>query len=103
MSYDVYCECDTCDSSHGTANHTANQAALFYEVLAGGIPGLDGLPCPEAAAHLRAAIEACEAMPDLSKYDAPNKWGTGASGLNFLREILAQCERWPKLRVRVSA
>lgn len=94
MSYDIRFSCTHCGRSDDHLNYTYNLAAMFRWALGGnGLRDLNGLTAEAAIPLLEKAIEKCEADGDLSRFDAPNGWGSGRGALDFLRNILTAARR----------
>lgn len=97
MSYDIYFRCTHCKRrDDDRLNYTYNLAEMFRWALGGnGLRDLDGLTGAAAVPLLKTAIAKCEAddasgEPEraLSRFDAPNGWGSGAGALEFMQKML---------------
>lgn len=102
MSYDFYVQCGTCESTTFDANITSNVAKMWR---AAGIDFLDynEKPVWEMIHALREAVKDMEEWP--SKYEAMNPengWGSFPVCLEFMRNILAACEKNPMAKLSVN-
>lgn len=108
MSYAVTIECGTCGHLGESFNPTYNLAPFFQwamhnsNVRVDGLRGLNGEPTKFALLMVSYAIEKCEIHPDLSEFDLPNGWGTGAGALKFLQKFRRALMENPNATVRVA-
>ena len=118
MSYDTHVAIDT---GHGlvriedVGNYTSNVGPMFYVVLPGpyegggrydgegdseprgGLPGLSGLTCQQAAEILREATkQMADRRRELMVLNPENGWGCYDGALRYLRDCLEVCERHPR-------
>lgn len=101
MSYDV-------DIGDAEFNYTWNMGPMFRAGMPDGIAGLNGLTGRQAFKRLDAALTKLskERYADefgfRAKHNAPNGWGDVDSAFQFLRELRAACDRYPRHRVKVN-
>lgn len=103
MSYDVYLTCPCCDTEVFTENHTSNQSPMWRYALGESLGDL--IERSETAGDLLPILEAGIAKlegEDISRFDSPNGWGSGESGLRFLKGIRSACAEYPWAKPRVS-
>lgn len=104
MSYDVDIVCGHCGHAFREFNHTSNQAPMWHWALGESLGDLIER-VPDASAlvdELTAGVEKLEAEASLARFDSPNGWGSGESGLEFLRSIRDACLEFPSAVVEVS-
>jgi hypothetical protein len=104
MSYDITLTVDTGGEEPavvGDWNYTSNCGPM-WRAAGADLAGFDGKPASECATVLRAALTAVRAEPE--RYEAMNPrngWGSYASLLPALGELLKLCERHPLATVHV--
>lgn len=127
MSYDisitgpVCVHCNRADADDEVGNMTANIGDMFRLAMPGpypgggryngvgdseprgGLPGLSGLKCTDAAPILRAGIAAMVARADeMCALEPANGWGSYDGACGYLARILAACEARPDGVLSVS-
>lgn len=107
MSYDVYLAAYAGDQEIPVTdahNYTYNISEMLETALGGvRLNSLNGKPAVEAAEHLQIAINALTANPE--RYDAMNAtngWGSRVGCIKWLKNVVADCERYPLATFRVA-
>lgn len=107
MSYDVMGMAPACDHcGRGSEcifswNYTTNMAPAWREAGAD-LAESHGKTSAECAPLLRAAIAKMEAEPErFERFNAPNGWGSMATLVPALRQLLGYFEGYPKTTVQV--
>jgi len=125
MSYDTSIIIDTGGEYPAeveeVGNYTSNVSLMYHLVLPGpyqgggkyngygeseprgGLPGLSGLPCPEAAEILEKAIaDMITRREEMTSLNPPNGWGNYESALKYLQRIYWACLKHPKATLAVN-
>ena len=117
MSYDTHVAIDTGSGLVVVASagsYTSNVGPMFYAVLPGpyegggrydgegeseprgGLPGLSGLTCQQAAEILREGVKQMAGRrKEMLRLNPENGWGDYEGALRYLRDCLEVCERHP--------
>ncbi len=115
MSYDIWIEIpckkegkDDWMPINDGYNYTSNVSKMFYEAFEkiGGNwrdfhdYNKEHMTCKKAIPLLKKAIKELEDNPEHYKqYNPPNGWGNYEGAINFLKNILSDCEKIPYGRI----
>lgn len=103
MSCDVYLTCPCCGTEVFTENHTSNQSPMWRYALGESLGDL--VESSETAGDLLPILEAGITKLEsegILRFDSPNGWGSGESGLQFLKSIHSACAKHPWAKPGVS-
>lgn len=82
---------------------TYNVSPMYREAFGHSIMDLNGLPAPEAADRMEAALRDMENNP--TKYKAmnpPNGWGSYEAAMSILRQMIPICRQHPKATFEIG-